>query len=118
MAHRVAVMYLGQFVEVGSRDQVYETAKHPYTRGLMTAADLDETSATQSQVRLSGELSTAETRDSGCRLRFRCPFAEDRCNQPQSLEAVAPGHLVRCWKAVQQPQLIQLSEPIRGAARA
>ena len=84
MAHRVAVMYLGQFVEVGSRDQVYETAKHPYTRGLLTAADLDETSATPSQVRLSGELSTADTRD--CRMQAAVPMSLCRGSlQPTSV---------------------------------
>jgi peptide/nickel transport system ATP-binding protein len=116
MAHRVAVMYLGQFVEVGSRDQVYERARHPYTRGLLTAADLDVPATTTSQVRLSGELTSADTSDTGCRLLPRCPFAEDRCRLPQTLEPVEAGHLVRCWKAVEQPQLIELTEPVRRAA--
>ena len=58
MAHRVAVMYLGQFVEVGTRDQVYGQARHPYTRGLLEAASLEEPDRIGEPVRLAGEIST------------------------------------------------------------
>ncbi len=103
MAHRVAVMYLGQFVEVGTRDQVYERARHPYTRGLLDAADLDEPRRDSSSVRLAGEISDEVMALPGCRLMPRCPFAEESCESPQELLQVEEGHLVRCWKAVEQP---------------
>ena len=108
MATRVAVMYLGQFVEVGTRDQVYEHAQHPYTRGLLDAAGLKKPQRIGDPVRLTGELSEEHKVGVGCRLTLRCPFAEPRCDEPQSLRATEDGHLVRCWKAVEQPVSIGL----------
>ncbi len=108
MAHRVAVMYLGQFVEVGSRDQVYANARHPYTRGLLDAAELDEPPRHGEPVRLVGELSEEQAAKPGCRLTMRCPFAVERCEEPQPLRATEAGHLVRCWQAIEQPVEIGL----------
>ncbi len=115
MAHRVAVMYLGQFVEVGSRDQIYEQARHPYTRGLLDAALLDEPELAGSPVRLTGEISEEQMHKPGCRLTPRCPFAEERCEEPQQLRPAGGGRLVRCWKAVEQPVSIGLPAAGRPA---
>ena len=108
MAHRVAVMYLGQFVEVGSRRQVYANARHPHTRCLLDAADLDEPPRRGEPVRLVGELSEEQAAKPGCRLTLRCPFAVERCEEPQPLRATEEGHLVRCWRAIEQPVEIGL----------
>ncbi len=108
MAHRVAVMYLGQFVEVGSRDQVYANARHPYTRGLLDAAELDEPPRLGDPVRLVGEISEEAATRPGCRLTMRCPFAVERCDEPQPLRETESGHFVRCWRAVEQPVEIGL----------
>lgn len=109
MAHRVAVMYVGQFVEVGTRDDIYESARHPYTRGLLNAAALEEPHLPGEAVQLSGELTADAAQLPGCRLISRCPYAEDACNEPQTLQEVAAGHLVRCWKAVDMPADIGLT---------
>lgn len=109
MAQRVAVMYLGQFVEVGSRDQVYASARHPYTRGLLEAAELDEPARRGDPVRLVGEISEEAATKPGCRLTLRCPFAVSRCEEPQPLRETEAGHLVRCWRAVEQPVEIGLT---------
>ena len=115
MAHRVAVMYLGQFVEVGGRDQIYEAARHPYTRGLLDAALLDEPELAGGPVRLTGEISEEQLHKPGCRLTPRCPFAEERCEEPQQLRPAGDGRLVRCWKAVEQPVSIGLPPSSRTA---
>ena len=104
MAHRVAVMYLGQVVEIASRDALYADARHPYTRGLMDAADLEPDETERTSVRLSGELTDADAARPGCRLVGRCPFAEERCNIPQPLVEVSLGHQVRCWKSIEEPR--------------
>jgi oligopeptide/dipeptide ABC transporter ATP-binding protein len=111
MAHRVAVMYLGQFVEIGTRDQIYREAAHPYTRGLLEAAQLEEPGHAAEPVRLSGEISTDHLASPGCRLMPRCPFSEPRCAEPQPLRETRAGQLVRCWKAVEAPVSIGLPEP-------
>jgi oligopeptide/dipeptide ABC transporter ATP-binding protein len=103
MADRVAVMYLGQFVEVGTRDEIYASSRHPYTRGLLFAAALDEPELFGERVKLTGELTANAAELPGCRLTARCPYAEARCDEPQELRPVTDGHLVRCWKAVEHP---------------
>ncbi len=117
MAHRVAVMYLGQFVEVGTRDQVYAAARHPYTRGLLDAADLAEPALAGERVRLRGELTADAANAPGCRLTSRCPYAEPRCDEPQLLQPVDDSHLVRCWKALEQPASIGLPNLGTGPGR-
>ena len=110
MAHRVAVMYLGQFVEIGTRDQVYREPAHPYTRGLLEAAQLEEPGRVGEPVRLSGEISTDHLASPGCRLMPRCPFSESKCSEPQPLRETRAGQLVRCWKAVEAPVSVGLPE--------
>ena len=109
MADRVAVMYLGELVEVGTRDQIYGSPRHPYTRGLLQAANLEQAARGSTDVQLSGELSEEHAKRPGCRLAPRCPFAEPRCDEPQDLAPTADGHLVRCWKAREDPTSIGLA---------
>ncbi len=99
MADRVAVMYLGQFVEVAPREELFRQPRHPYTRGLLGAAALDVGAAQRETIRLRGELSDADADRPGCRLAPRCPFVEARCDEPQPLVQIGPQHAVRCWKA-------------------
>ena len=103
MADRVAVMYLGQFVEVSSKDRLFSNPLHPYTRGLMQAAHLDDLGLNEDNqdIRLHGELSEEDAKFSGCRLTPRCPFAESQCKETQDLQELKPGHWVRCWKALE-----------------
>ena len=102
MADRVAVMYLGQFVEVSNKDQLFNHPLHPYTRGLIEAAHLDDLGLNREtdSVRLSGELSEDDAKSVGCRLTPRCPFAESQCKKPQQLTELRSGQFVRCWKAL------------------
>ena len=102
MADRVAVMYLGQFVEVSNKDQLFNHPLHPYTRGLIEAAHLDDLGLNREtdSVRLSGELSEDDAKSVGCRLTPRCPFAESECKKPQQLTELRSGQFVRCWKAL------------------
>ena len=111
MAHSVAVMYLGQIVEVAPRERLYGDPRHPYTRGLLDAANLDLASGEREVVRLRGELSDDDSRRPGCRLVNRCPFAEERCDRPQPLVEIAPGHQVRCWKSIEFPAAMGLTAP-------
>ncbi|MBL09119.1 MAG: peptide ABC transporter ATP-binding protein [Acidiferrobacteraceae bacterium] len=102
MADRVAVMYLGQFVEISDKNKLFNRPLHPYTRGLIEAAHLDDLGLNREKdsVRLSGELSENDAKSIGCRLAPRCPFVELKCNEPQQLNELSPGQFVRCWKAM------------------
>ena len=103
MADRVAVMYLGQFVEICEKEKIFSNPLHPYTRGLIQAARIDDLGLKKNNnlVRLSGELKEDDIKSAGCRLTSRCPFYESKCNMYQDIIELRPGQWVRCWKALE-----------------
>ena len=92
----VAVMYLGQLVETASRDALFSSPLHPYTRVLLAAVPtLDPDS--EPVAALQGEIPDPSRPPSGCRFSSRCPQASDRCRRAiPLLREVADGHLVAC----------------------
>lgn len=92
----VAVMYLGQLVETASRDALFSSPLHPYTRTLLAAVPtLDPDS--EPVAALQGEIPDPSRPPSGCRFSSRCPQASDRCRRDiPLLREVADGHLVAC----------------------
>lgn len=103
MADRVAVMYLGQFVEICEKEKIFSNPLHPYTRGLIQLARIDDLGLKNNNnlVRLSGELKEDDIKSAGCRLTSRCPFYESKCNMHQDIIELRPGQWVRCWKALE-----------------
>lgn len=84
LSDRVVVMYLGQIVEVGPVDAIYDRPAHPYTRALMAAMPAMDPDARATEAPLTGDPPNPIDPPSGCRFRTRCTFAEALC------EAVAP----------------------------
>ncbi|WP_442583923.1 ABC transporter ATP-binding protein [Mesorhizobium sp. ASY16-5R] len=76
---RVAVMYLGRIVEIGTRAELFETPKHPYTRALLSAVPVVDAHMRRERLLLKGELPSPLSPPSGCTFRTRCPLAEARC---------------------------------------
>jgi oligopeptide/dipeptide ABC transporter ATP-binding protein len=96
---RVAVMYLGRVVEDGTRDEVFEDKRHPYTAALLAAAPRVRPGAARIATRLAGEPPSPTARPPGCEFHPRCPRAEPRCAvDPPALLPVDPGvsHLAAC----------------------
>ena len=94
---RVAVMYLGQIVEIADRDVLFASPAHPYTRALIAASWLEETGLATSGESVRGEPPSPVAPPSGCRFHPRCPMAGDRCVQEApELEAAGPNRLSRC----------------------
>jgi peptide/nickel transport system ATP-binding protein len=98
-AHRTAIMYAGQIVEMAQTDELFENPLHPYTRGLL--ASLPEFAEPgQRLATISGGVPDLKTELAGCPFRERCPICDQNCatHKPGMNEA-GKGHQVRCLKS-------------------
>ncbi len=99
ISDEVGVMYLGEIVEIGSKEQIFDHFTHPYTEALLSAAPSFDPRKRNNGKRiiLQGDLPSPANPPTGCRFHTRCPFATEKCAQevPQNYE-VEPGHFVKC----------------------
>ena len=99
VSSRIAVMYLGKFMELGPAKEIAERPLHPYTQALLSAEPIPLPSSMRATRRiiLQGEIPSPTNPPSGCRFRTRCPFAQAVCasDMPEWREA-APGRFVAC----------------------
>ncbi|WP_345694741.1 ABC transporter ATP-binding protein [Kitasatospora terrestris] len=92
LCDRIAVMYLGRIVETGTRAQVYDSPRHPYTRALLAAVPVpDPARRPEPEGLLEGDLPSPANPPSGCRFRTRCPQARELCAREEPALEVRPG---------------------------
>lgn len=92
---RVAVMYLGRFVELADRASLYTSPRHPYTQALLAAIPTMEVEKRREPLIVKGDVPTSAP--SGCAFHTRCPIKEQHCAEAvPDLKEVAPGHFVAC----------------------
>jgi oligopeptide/dipeptide ABC transporter ATP-binding protein len=103
LSDEVAVMYLGQIVEMGPAPALFARPLHPYTRALLTAIP-EVGGPRRGPPPLEGEPPSTVTLPSGCRFHPRCPWRVERCRvEPPALRVLGPGHQVACHLADAPP---------------
>jgi oligopeptide/dipeptide ABC transporter ATP-binding protein len=119
VADRVAVMYLGRVVEIGSVRGVLERPIHPYTKALLAAVPVADASRRRTRFRIGGDVPSLVNPPPGCRFAPRCPFVIDRCRvEYPALREIAgvPGQWVSCHRAEEvidiAPASLLVTEPV------
>jgi len=98
VSDRIAVMYLGKIVEIGSAEDVFRHPVHPYTKALLEAVPVpDPETEDKERGILQGEIGSSEAPPAGCRFHTRCPYAVEACGkeEPAMMKAAtgaADGH--------------------------
>jgi oligopeptide/dipeptide ABC transporter ATP-binding protein len=100
ISDRVAVMYLGELVEMADSDPLYKTPLHPYTQALLSAAPVPNPRKKSNRTVLPGDVPSPIHPPPGCRFHTRCLYAKDMCGrQTPQLKEVRENHFVACFFA-------------------
>ena len=97
----ICVMYLGQLVETSPSRELFRRPLHPYTKALLSAIPSTDLDHPMHRVQLKGEITSAINPKPGCRFAPRCPYACERCYEPQELVEVEPRHFVSCCRVAE-----------------
>jgi len=118
VAHGLAVMYLGQIVELASTDDIFDQPLHPYTQALIASAPQLAPGVKRPVPLLQGDMPNPANMPTGCRFHTRCAYASDECRlvEPQ-LETVTDNRMVAChrWSELQRDRTSVLVPPPSAA---
>ncbi len=121
MSDRVAVMYLGNLVELADRDALYESPRHPYTKALLSAVPIPDTARRhhRDRIRLEGDVPSPVNPPSGCRFHTRCWKATEVCRtEVPALRELAPAHHVACHHPEEPATVAPAPAPASASAPA
>ncbi|MBR1461349.1 ABC transporter ATP-binding protein [bacterium] len=107
ISDRVAIMYLGEIVEIGQTSEIFSSPKHPYTQALLSSVPQIGTDENKSAISLAGELPSPENLPPGCKFHTRCSHAVDVCKttSPQEHE-FTPSHKCKCFLYLNENSMI------------
>lgn len=97
ISDRIAILYLGKIMEIGTAEEIVSNPCHPYSKALLDVMPILEPRHGKKRIVLKGEIPDPTEAPKGCRFSSRCPMAKDICreNEPKSYE-VSSGHCVSC----------------------
>jgi oligopeptide/dipeptide ABC transporter ATP-binding protein len=108
VADRVAVMYLGQIVELAPKQVLFDEPRHPYTRTLLAAIPRPDPHRVREGAKAGGDVPSPMDPPAGCRFHTRCPFVVDRCRtEMPALTPLRPGHLAACHRVSELPPAVE-----------
>lgn len=98
ISDRIAVMYLGEIIELGQTEEIFATPKHPYTKALLSSVPSFNVEVENEKIQLKGELPSAQNLPAGCKFHTRCPHATEKCEQevPQ-ITNFSDSHYCKCF---------------------
>ena len=97
LCDRIAIMYLGRIVEMGSREELFARPHHPYTKALLDAVPVPDPDQRRTREVVRGEIPSAIHPPEGCHFHPRCPFTMPKCRQGRPpLKEVSSDHLSAC----------------------
>lgn len=100
ISDRIAVMYLGEIVEIAKKEDLFSNHKHPYTEALLNAVPIISEDKNTKKIILSGDIPSPQTPPKGCKFHTRCPYVMDICRikEPKYYE-ISEGHKTKCFLA-------------------
>ena len=103
ISDKIAIMYLGKIMEIGTADQIVHHARHPYSKALLDIMPIPGKTLTEKRKILKGETPNATEDIKGCKFCGRCPLVMDICREiePDYYEA-EPGHMVMCHRVEEE----------------
>jgi len=112
VSHRVAVMYVGQLIEMAPAGELFANPRHPYTEALLSAVPKPDPDLRMQRITLQGEVASPANPPSGCYFHPRCRYAQARCqSESPAWQEIAPAHFVACHRA---HELELLGIPVGG----
>lgn len=98
ISDRIAVMYLGEIVEIADKETLFNEHKHPYTEALLNAVPTISEDKKNKKIILSGDIPSPQNLPKGCKFHTRCPYVMDKCKcEAPQLNELLSGHKVRCF---------------------
>jgi len=103
ISDRIAVMYLGEIVEIADKEELFLNHKHPYTEALLNAVPVITDSKKNKKIILSGDLPSPQNPPSGCKFHTRCPYVMEKCKtcHPEFI-TINKNHKVKCFLVEKQ----------------
>ena len=97
ISNRVAVMYLGQIVELASGEELYKNPQHPYTEALLSAVPIPDPTVKKKRIILEGDVPSPINPPKGCHFHTRCMYKDKICEEVEpEFKDIGGGHWVAC----------------------
>lgn len=98
ISDRIAVLYLGEVVELAPRDRIFEAPAHPYTQALFSSTPIPDPDRSKERIALEGNVPSPADPPTGCRFHTRCPYVMNVCRQaPPGKYKIDEGHWATCY---------------------